>query len=117
MNVDSIKKSIIEGVTRTTINKAHRLRGLKRFNGCQENNGKIIYYNFKMICGSGEAQSRTLREFYHVAPLKKDVLPKNQTPTYYLSTFSMVMKILRKEGVFINYKPNKYLLIAFLNSF
>ena len=32
------QKSIIEGITKTTVYKAHRLRGLKRFNECQENN-------------------------------------------------------------------------------
>ena len=34
------QKRIIEGITKATINKAHRLRGLKRFNECPENNGK-----------------------------------------------------------------------------
>jgi hypothetical protein len=35
------------------------------FDGKQEMNGFTLYYNLKMVCESGGAQTRTLREVYH----------------------------------------------------
>ena len=74
------QKSIIKGITKPTINKAHRLQSLKRFNGCQGNNGKIIYYNFKMISGSGGAQIRILREVYHFVSTQQRYLSQEPNP-------------------------------------
>ena len=68
------QRSIVKRITKPTLNIAHRLRGLKIVNGCQENNGKIIYYNFKMICGSGGPQSRMLREVYHFVSTQQTYL-------------------------------------------
>ena len=40
------------------------MNGLKT-DAYQLNNGKTIYCNLKMICGSGGGQTRVLREVYH----------------------------------------------------
>ena len=43
----------------------HILEWTENFDGYQLNNGKTIYYNLEMICGSGGGQTRALREVYH----------------------------------------------------
>ena len=45
--------------------KIYILEWTENFDGYQLNNGKTIYYNLKMICGSGGGQTRALREVYH----------------------------------------------------
>jgi len=35
---------------------------IEEITGVKLNNGKTIYYNLKMICGSGGGQTRALRE-------------------------------------------------------
>jgi len=35
------------------------------FDGCANILGSTCYFNFKMVCGAGGAQTRTLREVYH----------------------------------------------------
>ena len=51
----------------------------ENFDGCQQINGKIIYYNLKMICGSGGAQTRALREVCHFISAQQRYL--NQEPS------------------------------------
>ena len=46
----------------------------ENFDGYQLNNGKTIYYNLKMICGSGGGQTRTLREVYHFISVQQRYL-------------------------------------------
>ena len=75
--------SLIEEITRVKVNKTNKrinlitnkledvkkknniLEWTENFDGYQLNNGKTIYYNLKMICGSGGGQTRALREVYH----------------------------------------------------
>ena len=75
--------SLIEEITRVKVDKtnkqinviANKLEDVKKkknifewtenFDGYQLNNGKTIYYNLKMICGSCGGQTRALREIYH----------------------------------------------------
>ena len=45
--------------------KINILELTENFDGYQLNNGKTIYCNLKMICGSGGGQIRALREVYH----------------------------------------------------
>ena len=74
-----ISTNLIEEITKTKVNKrdkwinliTNELKGVKErnifewtenFDGRQEINGKIIYYNLKMICSSSGAQTRPWRE-------------------------------------------------------
>lgn len=54
----------------------------ENFDGYQERPFKI-YYNLKMICASGGAQTRTLREVYHFIKAQLDCLLKKQTDDVY----------------------------------
>ena len=47
------------------------------FDGIQEKSGKTLYYNLKMICDSGGAQTRALREVNHFVEAQLKYLLKN----------------------------------------
>lgn len=86
--------SLIEKITKTKVNKTNKRINLKtskledvkkkmnilewteNFDGYQLNNEKTIYYNLKMICGSGGGQTRALREVYHFVMAQKGYLKK-----------------------------------------
>jgi len=53
------------------------------FDGCQQNNGSELYFNLKMICDSGGAQTRSLREVYHFIEAQMEYLLKNQEKSIY----------------------------------
>ncbi len=59
--------------------KKNILEWTENFDGYQLNNGKTIYYNLKMICGSGGGQIRALREVYHFISAQQRHL--NQEPS------------------------------------
>ncbi len=51
----------------------------ENFDGCQEN----IYFNLKMVCGTGGAQTRTLREVYHFILTQLKYLEKEPNSNIY----------------------------------
>ena len=89
--------SLIEEITRVKVDKTNKrinlitnkledvkkkiniLEWTENFDGYQLNNGKTIYYNLKMICGSEGGQRRALREVYHFISAQQRHL--NQEPS------------------------------------
>lgn len=53
------------------------------FDGRQQNDGSELYYNLKMICNSGGAQTRSLREVYHFVEAQLKYLLKNPDRSIY----------------------------------
>ena len=59
--------------------KINILEWTENVDGYQLNNGKTIYFNLKMICGSAGGQIRALREVYHLIYAQQRHL--NQVPS------------------------------------
>ena len=59
--------------------KINILEWTEKCDGYQLNNGKTIYDNLKMICGSEGGQIRALREVYHFISAQQRHL--NQEPS------------------------------------
>ena len=56
------------------------------FDGFQETDGFQLYYNLKMVCDSGGAQTRTLREVAHFIRNQADYNLENyQMPKYFIN--------------------------------
>ena len=56
------------------------------FDGKQDINSNTIYYNFKMVCDSGGAQTRTLREVYHFMKCQLEhLIETNNKSTYFVN--------------------------------
>lgn len=53
------------------------------FDGFQDFHRKNIYFNFKMVCDAGGAQTRTLREVYHFIHTQLEFLLKHDIPNTY----------------------------------
>lgn len=53
------------------------------FDGTQEFHGNILYYNLKMVCDAGGAQTRTLREVYHFIGIQLEFLLKHDSCNVY----------------------------------
>ena len=63
--------------------KKYILEWTENFDVYQLNNGKIIYYNLKMICNSGGGQMRALREVYHFIMTQKWSLKNIKIQMFY----------------------------------
>jgi hypothetical protein len=98
------QRSLIEGITKKqcpktnmrlnlrTLDLVENSRPLKKsdgfdwsedFDGGQQNDGSILYYNLKMICDSGGAQTRSLREVYHFVEAQLKYLLRNPDISIY----------------------------------
>jgi hypothetical protein len=56
------------------------------FDGKQNINNNTIYYNLKMVCDSGGAQTRTLREVYHFVKCQLEhLIETNNENTYFVN--------------------------------
>jgi hypothetical protein len=56
------------------------------FDGKQFINNNTIYYNLKMVCDSGGAQTRTLREVYHFVKCQLEhLIETNNENTYFVN--------------------------------
>lgn len=53
------------------------------FDGKECFNQNTLYYNLKMVCDRGGAQTRTLREVYHFVYYQLEYLLKSKTTTFY----------------------------------
>ena len=68
------------------------------FDGRQPNNQTELYYNLKMICDSGGAQTRSLREVYHfVEAQMKYLLKYPETSIYFINILDGDTSYSQKE--------------------
>lgn len=82
------------------------------FDGRQNYNDIILYYNLKMVCDSGGAQTRTLREVSHFIRAQLDYTIKyhiNQ-PKYFVNILDgdTSYKLIDKYNYILNKKKYKY---------
>lgn len=58
----------------------------ENFDGKQVHNGNTFFYNLKMVCDCGGAQTRTLREVYHFIKAQLKYIHKfNVQDTYFIN--------------------------------
>ena len=96
----------------------------ENFDGKIKRNDKIIRFNLKMVCDNGGAQTRTLREVYHLIECQLEyILQNNSTNEYFVNVLDggtshknmdKFIYLLNKEQ-YINIK--KYLFIGDLHDF
>ena len=73
---------------RTPMTREDAFDWTEDFDGIQETSGFQLYYNFKMVCDSGGAQTRTLREVSHFIRAQGVYnLQHYQHPKYFINIF------------------------------
>ena len=107
--------SLIEEITRVKVDKTNKqinlitnkledvnkkiniLKWTENFDCYQLNNGKTIYYNLKMICGSGGGQPRALREVSHFYLCSTKILkPRTKFQVVLCEDTRLEMNVIRK---------------------
>ena len=71
------------------------------FDGIQEKNNKILYYNLKMVCDNGGSQTRTLREVYHFVKCQLEYLLKHKKKSsnkYFINILDGDQSYKRKQN-------------------
>ena len=75
--------------------------------GYQNINNHTLYYNLKFICDKGGAQTRSLREVYHLIKCQLNYLSKNQK---ILNNNILFINILDGDTAYTNMDKYQYLL-------
>jgi len=76
----------------------------ENFDGCINFQSKEFYFNFKMVCDVGGAQTRTLREVYHfIESQLKFLITSNQPDLYFVN-------ILDGNSCYMHRKKYDYLI-------
>lgn len=81
----------------------------ENFDGKQEyDNGMILYYNLKMICTPGGAQTRSIREIYHFIKAQTHCVDKN---TYFVNILDGD-ESYRQRSKFADFRSNTHIFIG-----
>ena len=81
------------------------------FDGIQKKINNIFYYNLKMVCNSGGAQTRTLREVYHFIKCQYEYLlkhPNDVEKKYFINILDGNESYKRKKNFNYLKKLDKY---------
>lgn len=81
----------------------------ENFDGLQQFEDQLLYYNFKMVCDSGGAQTRSLREVYHFIHAQLEYLKHALFSNVYFINILDGDECYKHIGKFIHLKQkNKY---------
>lgn len=108
--IKSLKRINIE-----TLEIKDNLRPLKSMNGFEwtenfdgyQNKPFHLFYNLKMICNAGGAQTRSLREVYHFVKTQLDSLLKTGTTDVYFVNILDGNESFKHQDKFVYLKKNK----------
>lgn len=92
---------------KSPLNQNDGFEWTENFDGKIEFNNNIYYFNFKFVCDSGGAQTRSLREVYHFIKFQYKYLQKNNSKNIYF------INILDGDNCYKNIHKFYYLLNKF----